>query len=224
MVLKSKEISLYNELMRDILFYTILGYLSGSILFAQIGSRFLKQKDPTCLAPDHNPGAFNAFRYNGFFWGTFTLIGDLIKGFLPVWWYIHQGLDPSFLERGLPFVMGAPVLGHIYPLFFRFYGGEGITTTFGVLLALWIGGLSPAPVWSLVALFLGFKLFLKIQPNYYLTIWVYLALPLVLIVQQISIYMWIGSVLISSTVLIKMLFLMPKPKEKMEVKFLSWKL
>ncbi len=210
--------------MRDILFYTILGYLCGSILFAQIGSRFLGQKDPTRLATDHNPGTFNAFRYNGPFWGTFTLMGDLTKGFLPVWLYIHQGHDLSFLERGLPLVMVAPILGHIYPLFFRFYGGEGITTTFGVLLALWIGGLSPVPVWSLVGLFLGFKFLLKIQPNYYLTIWVYVALPLALSLEHISIHIWIGILLISSAVLIKMLFLMPKPKEKMEVKFFSWKL
>ncbi len=203
--------------MNIILFYILLGYLSGSVLYAKVGSRYLGRLDPTRLSADHNPGAFNAFHYNGLFWGTFTLLADLAKGFFPVWLYLHQSLDISFFEKGLPFVIAAPVLGHVYPIFYRFQGGEGISTTFGVLLALWINEISSLPIWTLAFLFLGLKFLIGLHPDYYLTFVVYFLLPCILILEKVSCWICLGSIFISCGVLIKMLFMMPKPKEKMEI-------
>lgn len=177
----------------------------------------LGRLDPTCFSNDHNPGAFNAFRYNGLFWATFTLVADLAKGFVPVWLYLPQELDLSLLEKGLPFVIAAPVLGHVYPLFFHFHGGEGISTTFGVLLAVWIGGISALTVWTFALLFLVLKFLVELRPDYYLTLAVYFLLPFFLVFEKMSCWIWLGSIFISYGVLIKMLFLVPKPKEKMEV-------
>lgn len=206
-----------------ILFYIVIGYFCGSLLFSEISPFGLKRKDPTILAFDHNPGAFNAFRYNGLGWGLFTLLGDLAKGFLPVWLYIHQVFQDSIFYQGLPFVLVAPILGHLYPVFFKFHGGEGISTTFGVLLSLWIGQISAWPVWTLVFLFLALRLLIQIKPDYYLTLVVYLLFSLFTFLEPINLFVWLGIFFISISVLGKLFFLTPKPQQKMEVKFSLWK-
>lgn len=209
--------------MNFILFYVIIGYLCGSILFSKISFLGLKRKDPTISAFDHNPGAFNAFRYNGVGWGLFTLLGDLSKGFFPVWLYIHQTFQFSTFYWGIPFVLVSPVLGHLYPIFFKFQGGEGISTTFGVLLALWIGEISAWPLWTVIFLFLIMKFLMGLKPDYYLTIGVYFMMPLFTFFEPINIFVWCGILFIGISVLEKLLFITPKPQQKMEVNFLSWK-
>ena len=66
------------------LFFTISGYLMGSILFANIISK-LFHKDIISKSPDKNYGTANAFRYGGVVCGALTLICDMAKGFLPVY-------------------------------------------------------------------------------------------------------------------------------------------
>ena len=129
------------------LLYTILGYLSGSLLFAKFFSRLLDGEDVTAESPDKNPGVYNAFLYGGKFCGILTLCCDLLKGFFPVYLYSRApdlslfpaGNGPAIpvvSGGGLALVLAAPVLGHIFPLWHRFRGGKGITVTFGVLLGL----------------------------------------------------------------------------------------
>ena len=43
------------------LLYTILGYLSGSLLFAKFFSRLLDGEDVTAESPDKNPGVLQCF-------------------------------------------------------------------------------------------------------------------------------------------------------------------
>lgn len=69
--------------MKRAIFYTIIGYLSGSVLFARIAERLFHRKGAIEESPDQNPGAFNAFRYGGFRCGLLTLCGDLLKGRSP---------------------------------------------------------------------------------------------------------------------------------------------
>lgn len=148
------------------LLYTILGYLSGSLLFAKFFSRLLDGEDVTAESPDKNPGVYNAFLYGGKFCGILTLCCDLLKGFFPVYLYSRApdlslfpaGNGPAIpvvSGGGLALVLAAPVLGHIFPLWHRFRGGKGITVTFGVLL-----GLLPkaGPVVILACVFLFFSL------------------------------------------------------------------
>ena len=173
--------SLYRTLL-----YTILGYLTGSLLFAGFFGQLLKKKDVTAESPDHNPGVYNAFLYGGLLCGILTLCFDLLKGFLPVYFYLRAPMTPAqapFLfsvfpalfeasaPKGLTLVLAAPVLGHIFPLWHRFHGGKGITVTFGCLL-----GLFPrlGPVLILAGVFLFFSLILKITPNSHRTFFTYL--------------------------------------------------
>lgn len=150
------------------LFYVIFGYLSGSILFARISARLLGRGDVTENTRDQNPGASNAFRNGGFWCGALTLLGDLLKGFLPVWLYLRTG-DAS--DAGFAFVLAAPVVGHILPVFYGFQGGKGISTSFGCLLGL-LPNWGPAAV--LAGCFLFFTLVLRVTPNYYKTMLTYL--------------------------------------------------
>lgn len=149
-------------------FYAVSGYLLGSILFARLFGRWLCKTDISAQSPDGNPGAFNAFRYGGFLCGSLTLVCDILKGFLPVFLYL-QSLNRR-LGPGLALVLVAPVLGHILPVYSGFSGGKGIAVSFGCLL-----GLLPAykPLLVLAACFLLFTMVVRVQSNYYKTIFAY---------------------------------------------------
>lgn len=157
---------------RDLCFI-LLGYLSGSVLFARVWGKTVAGTDITQDAPDQNPGTANAFRNGGFLCGLLTLVCDLLKGFVPVFLYLRTGSGPA-----LGFVMAAPVLGHVFPVFARFRGGKGIATTFGCLLALLPNGL---PLIYMVLFFLFFSLVLRISPNYYRTIAAYVCTEVALL-------------------------------------------
>lgn len=109
-----------NMEVRDAL-YIIFGYLLGSILFARLGGLIFKTTDFMAESPDKNPGTMNAFTYGGFRCGVFTLCGDLLKGFFPVFLYRSGELPENPLM--LSFVMAAPVLGHILPFYDIKHGG-----------------------------------------------------------------------------------------------------
>lgn len=182
--------------MRDILFI-LAGYLGGSILFARVFGALLKRKDITEGTRDGNPGTANAFAKGGFLCGALTLTFDLLKGFLPVFLYLRR--EPSAL---LALVIAAPVLGHIFPVFFRFRGGKGIATTFGCLL-----GLLPMykPACALAFFFIFFSLVLRISPHFYRTLVTYLCTEVALFFLADSFSIWIGFTVISLTVTVRLL-------------------
>ncbi len=76
-----------------------------------------------------NIGATNVYRVVGPIYGLITLVLDGLKGFIPVL------IAPSLSLNSVLVGVGA-VLGHIFSPYLKFKGGKGVTTTFGVLLAL----------------------------------------------------------------------------------------
>ena len=62
----------------------------------------------------------------------FTLLADVLKGFIPVILARMFCIDGFLL--GLVGVFA--VFGHMHPIFFKFKGGKGVATFFGVILAL----------------------------------------------------------------------------------------
>ena len=68
--------------------YSLIGYLSGSILYADVFAKLFK-KDIYKDSRDKNPGTANAFQFGGFRCGLCTLICELLKGFLPVYCYVN---------------------------------------------------------------------------------------------------------------------------------------
>lgn len=86
-----------------------------------------------------NAGATNTFRVLGPKAGVPVLLIDILKGFLPV------RLLPNFTELEpdtAPWMwfrvalVGAAVIGHLYPVFAGFKGGKGVATSLGGVLAV----------------------------------------------------------------------------------------
>ena len=155
-------------MVKTLLFF-VFGYFSGSILFAKVyGTLF--NKDITGGSKDNNPGAANAFMQGGMLCGSLTLIGDLLKGFLPVFLYIKASGGRA--DLGVALVLAAPVLGHNYSVFYRFGGGKGIAVSFGCLLGLLP---RPLPVLILAACYITLSVVVRISPHYYRTLAAYAA-------------------------------------------------
>jgi glycerol-3-phosphate acyltransferase PlsY len=125
----------------------VAGYLIGSISTAIIVCRALALPDPRTEG-SRNPGATNVLRIGGKKAAALTLIGDFLKGLLPVAVAQIAQVSPTTLAC----VGMAAFLGHLYPLFFDFKGGKGVATAAGVLIGFsWQLGLAAALVWLTVA-------------------------------------------------------------------------
>ena len=103
----------------------IVSYLLGSINFAYITAR-IKGIDISSEGSG-NPGTSNVLRTLGKWSAAIVLFGDLLKGAIPIIFFYQ---DQYFLVYGL-----AAVLGHIYPVFYKFKGGKGVATYLGVYVA-----------------------------------------------------------------------------------------
>lgn len=109
----------------------IVAYLLGSLSTAIILSKFMKFEDPRQVGSG-NAGATNVLRSIGKNEATFVLIGDIAKGFIAV--LIGRILGVEGVMLG--FVAVAAVVGHIFPVFFKFKGGKGVATGIGAVLML----------------------------------------------------------------------------------------
>jgi glycerol-3-phosphate acyltransferase PlsY len=113
-----------------------LAYFLGSIPTGLIVARLMGGPDPR-QAGSGNLGAANLFRLLGRNAGVFTLLGDTVKGAVPVflalYWLTPLGAwhDSAVAAVGL-----AAVLGHVFPIFLKFQGGKAVATTFGVIAAI----------------------------------------------------------------------------------------
>ena len=109
----------------------IIAYLFGSISTAIITCKLMGLPDPRSEGSE-NPGATNVLKIGGKKAAVITLVGDLLKGFIPVIAGVMLGAD----ELTLSLIAIAAFLGHLYPVFFGFKGGKGVATAFGVILGL----------------------------------------------------------------------------------------
>lgn len=91
-----------------------------------------------------NIGATNLYRTVGRKVGIITLIGDCLKGLLPVIIVKYSALPPELAA----WVGLAAFCGHVFSVFLRFKGGKGVATALGVFLAL-----APRAVAIAIALF-----------------------------------------------------------------------
>ena len=109
----------------------IIFYLLGSISFAVISSKIFSIPDPRSFG-SKNPGATNILRSGNKYAAFFTLIGDSLKGFIPVLYILNQNFNINELYL-LSFII---LLGHCYPITLKFKGGKGVATSLGILFAL----------------------------------------------------------------------------------------
>ena len=112
-------------------FLVILAYFLGSVSTAVISCKLLGKVDPRTVG-SKNPGATNVLRHAGKKAAFFTLLGDLLKGLVPV--AIGHALN---LDWGWLVLIGiAAFLGHVFPIYYGFKGGKGVATALGVYLGL----------------------------------------------------------------------------------------
>jgi acyl phosphate:glycerol-3-phosphate acyltransferase len=125
----------------------IAAYLLGSVSSAIIVCRLMGLPDPRSEGSG-NPGATNVLRIGGKKPAAITLIGDSLKGVIPMLAAHLMGAGPDLLAA----VALAAFLGHLYPVFFGFRGGKGVATALGVQLGLyWPIGLGVAAIWLFMA-------------------------------------------------------------------------
>jgi glycerol-3-phosphate acyltransferase PlsY len=113
-----------------------LAYILGSVPTGLIVARLMGGPDPR-QAGSGNVGAANLFRLIGRNAGVFTLLGDTLKGALPVFLAVYW-LTPlgAWHDSAVAAVGLAAVLGHVLPIFLKFQGGKAVATTFGVVAVL----------------------------------------------------------------------------------------
>lgn len=107
----------------------IVGYALGNISPASIMGKVYKvdiRKEGS-----GNPGTTNVIRTLGMKAGLITLLIDLLKGFIAV----SLGFKIGGKYGGIV-AFAAVVLGHCYPVVYKFKGGKGVATTLGCALAL----------------------------------------------------------------------------------------
>jgi glycerol-3-phosphate acyltransferase PlsY len=125
----------------------VCAYLAGSLSAAIIVCKLMGLPDPRTQGSG-NPGATNVLRVGGKKAAAITLLGDAVKGLLPV--LAAQLLGVSNLILSLTAL--AAFLGHLYPVFFGFRGGKGVATAFGALTALaWPVALALLATWLVMA-------------------------------------------------------------------------
>jgi len=131
---------------------TLLAYVLGSIPFAVIVSRVFALPDPRSYGSG-NPGATNVLRTGRKVAAALTLLGDAFKGWLAV--FLAQRMaEAGMTDVAVAAAAVAVTLGHMYPVFLRFRGGKGVSTSVGVLMALdpWLAAGAIA-TWLVIAYF-----------------------------------------------------------------------
>ena len=134
----------------------IFGYLFGNISNARILSKIIHQ-DITKMGSG-NPGTMNMTRSFGTLMGFLTLVLDILKSVIPclVAYFTAKYLLEGYVNI-LVYATGlSVVLGHIYPVFYKFKGGKGVASTIGIFFVLY-------PIWTLIFLAVGLIVLLIIQ-------------------------------------------------------------
>ncbi|CDN42826.1 MULTISPECIES: glycerol-3-phosphate 1-O-acyltransferase PlsY [unclassified Paenibacillus] len=107
-------------------------YLLGSVSFSILIGRYVKGIDIRQHGSG-NAGATNTLRVLGKGPGIAVFLLDIAKGVCAV--LLGQLLVPD--SDWVPAICGlAAIMGHNWPLYFRFKGGKGIATTVGALVVL----------------------------------------------------------------------------------------
>lgn len=133
------------------LLFAVVAYLLGSVSFAIVVSRLFRLEDPRTFGSG-NPGATNVLRTGNKKAAALTLLGDCVKGWIPVALAVQFNELLGLGTAGIALVAVAVFAGHLWPVFFRFKGGKGVATALGVLLGLNpLLGLATLVTWVVVA-------------------------------------------------------------------------
>ena len=141
------------------LFWTVVSFFSGSVMYSYLIPKVFYKKDITKISKDGNPGCGNVFTCIGIPCGIVCLLLELAKGALPIWLALHYVSPDDIMFAG---VLAAPVLGHAFSPMLKKHGGKAIAVTFGTYI-----GLCPHSVllFLLAIPFVFFSTALRITPH-----------------------------------------------------------
>ena len=124
----------------------LMAYFIGSLSFGIIISYFFKLSDPRTTGSG-NPGATNVMRTGNKVAALLTLLGDMLKATIVITVANYMNLS----EIHLAVISIAVLLGHIFPVYYKFRGGKGVATALGILLGInWMLALAVFFVWLFV--------------------------------------------------------------------------
>lgn len=134
----------------------IISYFIGNLNWARVVAK-VKHDDITKHGSG-NPGTLNTWRVFGFWAGIITFILDMIKGLVvALFAYFVMPLIGCNAEISIYVAGFSVVLGHIFPVIFKFKGGKGIATSVGVfLVANWWVALIALAIMVLGMLFIKY--------------------------------------------------------------------
>ena len=102
----------------------IVCYLIGSINFAYLVAKYKKINIQEIGSG--NPGSSNVLRALGKNYAIVVLLGDLFKGVVP---FLLFGIQTESIIYGV-----MAVVGHCFPIFYKFKGGKGVATYLGTVI------------------------------------------------------------------------------------------
>ena len=134
------------------IFSLILAYFLGSIPFGLIVTKVFNKGDIRKVGSG-NIGATNVMRVGGLRLAGLTWILDMLKAIIAV--LIGRYVGGEGFAAWCGFVA---IVGHCFPVWLKFHGGKGISSLFGILLAMnpvlfIVEGIE----WLIVALGLGYS-------------------------------------------------------------------
>ena len=133
--------------MLEITALLICAYLLGSISSAILLSKIMGFQDPRSEG-SKNPGATNVLRIAGKKAAFLTLVGDCLKGLIPVLIAAALFTDPMVVALSA----FAAFAGHCFPVFFAFRGGKGVATAMAATVGFdWIAGAILIAIWLVFA-------------------------------------------------------------------------
>lgn len=126
----------------------IFAYFVGNISWARIFSK--KQKEDITTKGSGNPGTMNMLRNFGVKLALLTLLLDMLKGVVAslagMLLFKYTGLNSDI---GIYFAGLFAIIGHMFPVIYKFKGGKGVATSLGVFMVA-------NPLWLIVAFVVGF--------------------------------------------------------------------
>ncbi|MBE7076867.1 MAG: glycerol-3-phosphate 1-O-acyltransferase PlsY [Clostridiales bacterium] len=141
----------------------IVSYFIGNITWARIIAK--ANSGDITKSGSGNPGTLNTWRAFGFWPGVLTFVLDMVKGVIPclVAYFLFKHIDGCNGEIAVYVAGFSVVLGHIFPVLFKFKGGKGIATSVGVfLVANWLVALILFLVMFISMLFIKYASILTI--------------------------------------------------------------
>ena len=139
----------------------VVSYLLGSFNFGIIITDRITKKDIRNMGSG-NAGATNVMRSVGVGPAILTFLCDCLKGVLAILfgWWLFSGVKAGTPQTQFEYIIYGKylaglfvILGHMFPLYYKFKGGKGVATTFATIMMIqWRVGLILLGVFIIVVL------------------------------------------------------------------------